>query len=279
MKMLKMVRVILTTVLLVMLMGAAQPVYALTNSQPAIQPQWASVVQLRSEDKEDNSNDMVTAFCNGTLLSASWLITAAHCTRGPFVSGTGKFQVEVGSYIIKPNKEGKLVRIGYMPHTVEQKIGKIFLLPSQEVGVEDDIALIQFSEPVKLPEDFKFPTLLSEIEMRQVLANLNSQMIMAVTLNPIEEISTDTKRMGSPLDFNFSWRGVIESKSGARVQPGDSGAPLFVNINGNWKVLGVVKGQAKNFFSNWDVYPIADKRLCQMMMSRLPASEQSFFCP
>ena len=85
-----------------------------------------------------------------------------------------------------------------------------------------------------------------------------------VTINFFEQMSTDTKRIATLDQLTFKSSHYFTSKSIARVQAGDSGGPLFTRVGPNWKIVGVVKGKASTFFSNWDVYAATDSNLCEI---------------
>jgi hypothetical protein len=110
-------------------------------------------------------------------------------------------------------------------------------------------------------DELNFATPVTLAEHNQIIKNIKAYPLKAVSINLFSEMSNDTKRMADL--NNYKWNnGYVYSKSTSRVEEGDSGAPLFVNINGKMKIFGVVKGKASTVFDNWDVYPAIHSHLC-----------------
>ncbi|MFA6239229.1 MAG: trypsin-like serine protease [Bacteriovorax sp.] len=247
--------------------------FALTNSTPALSPNWTNVVQIRSE-APDSTGDTAPAFCNATLIDKNVLITAAHCVKLAHISGMKKIDIEVGQYkYITRRSDGQTVRVGYvqlhklsknvqieMPRNVIDKIArrgeKAIIDPSE------DVALIWWNEETPELGDVAISDIVTPTEHLNLIKNLSQTSLTAVTINLFSEMSTDTKRMSALNDYK--WSGYVHSKSLSRVEEGDSGAPLFATINGKFKIFAVVKGKASTIFANWDAYTAVNPHLCQM---------------
>ncbi|MCX7978461.1 MAG: hypothetical protein N2578_05610, partial [Bdellovibrionaceae bacterium] len=93
-------------------------------------------------------------------------------------------------------------------------------------------------------------------EMEFIEIRKNKARLLVVSVNPMAEISNnDTKKKAELDNWSFA-QNYITSRSTSRVQPNDSGAPVYSFVNGRWKILAVVKGRAKTLFTDWDVFTL-----------------------
>lgn len=247
----------------------------LSNSVAAESNEFDSVVFFSVTQYDPENKEPVSGYCNGNLLSERVLITAAHCLSMAQVLGDRDLDLEVGQYryVITPNGEKR--KVGYMPILKERVRAQLVFtkdikrrLDSQgvrlRIGPGEDIAVAIFDKPLTINGKIQFNSMATQQELKAILPRVLTYWPTVVTINPFEEISTsDTKRMARLDNISLS-AGYVESKSQARVQPGDSGAPLFVRVGPQWKQVGVVKGKAQSIFSDWDVYAIADNKVCDI---------------
>lgn len=264
----------------------AVPAWALTHSTPEEGMRFQASVQLRV-DAPDSHGDLLPGFCNGALLSPTVLVTAAHCVRDNIIANEREAEVTVGSYRYSTRPNGEVVRIGYAHEFILRGTADFYVTPelrerlrrqgySTQIGPNEDFAVVVLEEALPVKPDFTFAQLASASELSRVTASLRSYEPTVVTINPFEEMSLDTKR-SAILDV-LNWNGShFEGKPSSRVQEGDSGSPLFAKVDGQWRLIGVVKGEAHNFFSSWDVYSSV-KAACAIARQLPNAEQRSVVC-
>jgi hypothetical protein len=95
-------------------------------------------------------------------------------------------------------------------------------------------------------------------EVNGLKNNLMNYWPTVVSVNPLSEVamrSMDVRQKAQLTNLKISGTN-LESRAAARVEPGDSGSPLFVRIGTQWKLLAVTKGMAKSFFDDWDMFTL-----------------------
>lgn len=252
---------------------------ALTNSTFADSPEWAPVTLIKSE-APDSSGESIPAYCNGTFIGKTMMVTAAHCVKFAYASRDNLLNIQTGYYKYITRPTGEVVRIGYvakakfnkhvnieLPQSLKDKIAKKG--DKAQIGPDEDFALLWWDETTPETDDLVVSEIVTPMEHAQITKNLKAHQVRVVSINFFSEMSMDTLRMGD-LD-NFKWsNGYIHSTSNVRVQEGDSGAPVYVTINNKRKIFGVVKGRASTVFSNWDVYPAINPHICAIN-KRMPS--------
>lgn len=257
--------------------------FSLTFSNAAPDTYWNHVVQIKTEGVDRDGTE-VPSYCNGTLLSPKLIVTAAHCLVHAEVLKSFTVQVEVGAYKFMTRPDGQLARIGYVTKlkkslpaqfyftsAVKRKIASAKL--KTQPGPGEDIALIDLSENLQLESDFVFAQIISNKDFQGSKNIITQYKPTVLSINFIEEMSTDTKRSAELNQLTWNSARYFTSKSNSRVQAGDSGSPLFARIGASWKVIGVVKGLASTFFSDWDVYASVDSNLCEISLSLSPENK------
>lgn len=254
--------------------------FSLTFSNAAPDTYWNHVVQMKTDAVDRDGTD-VPSYCNGTLLSRNLIVTAAHCLIHAEVLKSYSVQIEVGAYKFITRPDGQVVRIGYVTKLKKLLPAKFFFTSSvkrkvdsaklkAQPGPGEDIAIILLSENLQLEADFVFARVISNKDFLGSKNMISQYKPTTVSINFIEEMSTDTKRSAELNHLTWNSARYFTSKSNSRVQAGDSGSPLFARIGTNWKIIAVVKGLASTFFNDWDVYAAVDSNLCEISLSLSP---------
>lgn len=245
--------------------------YALSNSTAALDEKFNIMVSIRN-DAPDHKGDDAPAFCVGTLLNDHEIVTAAHCVKDLYFHPELTMQIDLGFYKYVTRPTGERVRVGYyqdmsfkrkvrihFPETLKRKIA--ISKKKVNIGPDEDVALIEFL-PLELKREIPSTHIVSDKFMSEIRSNVKKYPLMATTINFMEEMSTDTRRMAILNQVTAS-NGHLKSTSTARVAPGDSGAPVFYDNKTELHLFAVVKGMAKTVFSNWDVYNYVHPFLCK----------------
>ncbi|GIL18686.1 MAG: hypothetical protein BroJett040_24370 [Oligoflexia bacterium] len=257
---------------------------ALINGSAAETEEYVPVVFMRTEAVEKDGSS-APSFCNATFLSDRLLITAAHCVVQSIALRKTEIIIDIGEYVYN-KKNGN--RIGYLVRekvtdpkatfkvldSVENRLARKGV--NTDLGLTDDIALIYLSTPVKVEKPvLTFAQKASRSQAGAFISRINQYLPEIVTVNPIAEMSTsDTRRRAVLNQVSTSGYGSnvhLESKSTARVEPGDSGAPLFMRESGKLFLVGITKGRGETFFTNWDVYTWIGDKACEIG-AKLPLS-------
>lgn len=241
---------------------------ALTNSTFADEVEFGTVVFIKSEGLDQNGEEAL-GFCNGTFISAQVILTAAHCIAQSEALQKRATTIQFGSYkyVQKPN--GERVRVGYRATYEFVDLPQFRFLPSvtekiRRMGARvtvapgEDIAQIILSKPVDLVAlGLRASAVVSSGEWATIKNSISSYHPTVVSINYVAELTNNDSKKKATLNALKVLGPNIESTSSSRVQPGDSGSPLFVRIGTEWKIAAVTKGMAKSFFSEWDMFTVA----------------------
>lgn len=261
--------------------------WALQPSTPALDTRWNSVVQIRT-DARDQQNTEAPSYCVATFVHARVLITAAHCLSHAEVLKANHIEVEVGAYKYITRPDGQTVRIGYVKRFRQTFKAQFFFTPEllksinssglkTKIPPSQDIAIAILESPLPVDSQFPFAQIISAQELNSIKTHLPQYRPTVVTVNYLTEMSTDTKRLATLNDIKWDSSRHYTSRSPARVEEGDSGAPLFIQTGTQWKFIGVAKGRAQTIFSNWDVFGTVDTNLCSMA-ALVPQEFRNLLC-
>ncbi|CAF3923349.1 unnamed protein product [Rotaria sordida] len=221
------------------------------NGENALEGSWSMMVTLRDNTNQSSSNPS-EHFCGGTILSESYILTAAHCFDDvPRNSSLQHFSVAAG--ILNQSQPNQIIR----------QIDKIIIHPFYRKELRKnrhDIAILHLTKPLDLGRNSSItrtcfsPYSYSIEEMMQYPPNgTNLVAIGWGSLTAYESvILPDTlQQLTIPL-VHHADKSCLQSisdpvvqfcaglhKAGKGVCSGDSGGPIFQWIGDRWQQVGI----------------------------------------
>lgn len=251
-----------------------QSAFALTNSVPELDTYYNNVTIIQPIGLDEHG-DKVAGFCGATFLSPTILATAAHCIHHTQVLKINEVGIQSAHYnyvknihtgavtrVFRLYESKKVKAVFHFSPAVLQKITRQGF--KAQIAVNEDFALIELKENFVPPYEVTFAKLLPKNLMQEVLKNPSAYQPKVVTINFQQEMTSMDVRRSAILNSIYYSSGGLKSNSSSRVEPIDSGSPLFITLKGEKYLLGVVKGSVKRSLSSLlgskkpDLYSIAD---------------------
>ncbi|WP_069470080.1 S1 family serine peptidase [Candidatus Marithrix sp. Canyon 246] len=205
------------------------------NGSTANSTDWPWIASITISD----SSTLQGAFCAGSLIHPSWVVTAAHCAK----NNIDNLQVALGRHTLSDENTGEII-----------KIKKIIKHPNYDNDPENplsDIALIQLEKPSSQPI-LRIAETYNKLDSKDALATVIGWGLTNV--NDKSSISDKLQQTSIPIVSNAvcnapeSYKGDVKdsmlcaglAEGGTDACIGDSGAPLMVNTDIGWQQVGIV---------------------------------------
>ncbi|WP_394752111.1 S1 family peptidase [Crenothrix sp.] len=209
-----------------------KPQPRIVGGQPSVFGQWPWMIALVKKGSDNNQGQ----FCGGTLISPTWVLTAAHCVEGRIIDS---LYVVAHVRDLRNDKGQNLA------------IKRILIHPKYNAEtINNDIALVQLKKPVSSARVLPLYTDTS------LLVNVNATIIGWGALSdsdahfgqypeilydatlPIISNGLCKKAFGAgEITDTMLCAGFNNAK--ADTCSGDSGGPLVIKLNNQWRLAGI----------------------------------------
>ena len=171
------------------------------------------------------------AFCSGTLMGQSWVLTAAHC-----LAESPEFSPSPALTKFYMGPDARPVAGGELPEGTFVEVDRFYVHPNYDPATtRNDIAMMHLAQPVFGIQGYSPNT-------KSFDDSFLGESILYVGYGVIDGNTQEgggIKRSTSLRVVSYDNSSYISMEFGTGVCFGDSGGPGLMELNGQWRIMGV----------------------------------------